>query len=140
MWPVRFIFLFYPKILMTEEGRKFAIIPVTSSSAVILESRCFKVLSWMVCNSVRRRTVLLKYGYFYLSAIRSHCTHWRFIYYRIDTGQLISKCKSGSLNLYTSNHPSWNWISTCNSHHSRDLLLMSGNYCKIEWSMVVMVS
>lgn len=50
MWPVRHGFLLYPKILMTEEGRKFAIIPVTSSSAVILENRCFKMLNRMVCN------------------------------------------------------------------------------------------
>lgn len=50
MWPVRHGFLLSPKILMTEEGRKFAIIPLTSSSAVILENRCFKMLNRMVCN------------------------------------------------------------------------------------------
>lgn len=51
---------------MTEEGRKFAIIPVTSSSAVILESRCLKCSTgWCVMYSVKRRTVLLKYVYFY---------------------------------------------------------------------------
>lgn len=57
LWPVRHIFLFYPKILMTEEGRKFAIIPVTSSSAVILKSRCFKCSTgWCVMYSVKRKT------------------------------------------------------------------------------------
>lgn len=61
---------------MTEEGRKFAIIPVTSLSAVILESRCFKCSTgWCVMYSVKRRTVLLKYVYFYFSATRAHCAH-----------------------------------------------------------------
>lgn len=102
MCPVRHVFLFYHMILMTEEGRKFAIIPVTSSSAVILESKCFKMVNWMLCNIQCKEENCA----FYLSASRSHCTHWRFIYYRIDTGQFISKFKSRSLNLYTSNHPS----------------------------------
>lgn len=34
----------YPKILMTAKDRKFAVIPVTSSSAVISECRRFKML------------------------------------------------------------------------------------------------
>lgn len=65
----------------------------------------------MVCNTQYiKEYCVLKYVYFYLSASRSHCAHWKFIYYMINTGQLISKFKGRSLTLYTSNHPGWNWI------------------------------
>lgn len=82
----------------------------------------------MVCNTqYTKEYCVLKYVYFYLPASRSHCTHWWFIYYIIDTGQLRSKFKSRSLTLYISNHqveiefP----LPTYDLHHSRDLLLIA---------------
>lgn len=84
---------------MNAKGRKICNnSTVTSSSAVILECRCFKntrVTGPYVIYSIKRNSVFLKYVYsFNLSASRAKAHVESF--YVIDTGQLISVLFIGS--------------------------------------------